>query len=153
MEGSAKVINEGSGQGTQALEFEMLEEIAGPCPEILDVRTGVMSLQGLIAAPLFDHVEGQRIGEVLMQVVLTATGLGTGGFQERTQVLFEGVLLAGFGDQGGNGSKWLGHVRLRKRVDFDGTDDWLFLRKIKPATRAVSFNIFLMIEAVNAAFR
>jgi hypothetical protein len=37
--------------------------------------------------------------------------------------------------------------------EFDGADDWLFLHKIKPAKRAVSFNIFLIIEADNAAFR
>ncbi|MNG37339.1 hypothetical protein D3C84_1246570 [compost metagenome] len=54
-----------------------------------------------------------------MQVVLTATGLGAGRFQQCTQVLFEGVLLAGFGDEGGDGGKRLGHVRLRER------DEWM----------------------------
>jgi hypothetical protein len=33
------------------------------------------------------------------------------------------------------------------KEDLDGADDWLFLLKIKPAKRAVSFNIFLIIEA------
>jgi hypothetical protein len=42
---------------------------------------------------------------------------------------------------------------LRKRDDFDGADDWLFPGKIKPAKRAGSFNVFLIIEAKNAAFR
>jgi hypothetical protein len=68
-------------------------------------------------------------------------------------VLFEGVLLASFGDEGGDGGKRLGHVRLLTLSDFDGTDDWLFLCKIKPAKRAVSFNIFLIIGAEDAAFR
>jgi hypothetical protein len=112
-----------------------------------------MRLQGFVAAPLLDHVEGQGIGEVLVQIVLAATGLGAGRFQQRAQVLFEGVLLAGFGDERGDGGKWLGHGRLRERDEFDGTDDWLFRCKIKPAKRAVSFNIFLIIEAKNAAFR
>jgi hypothetical protein len=40
-----------------------------------------------------------------------------------------------------------------EREDFDGTDDWLFLCKIKPAKRAVSFNIFLIIGAEDVAFR
>jgi hypothetical protein len=32
-------------------------------------------------------------------------------------------------------------------------DDSLFLPKIKPAKRAVSFNVFLIIEALDVAFR
>jgi hypothetical protein len=39
-----------------------------------------------------------------------------------------------------------------KRDECDGSDDWLFLYEIKPAKRAVSFNIFLIIEAEHAAF-
>ncbi|MNC71268.1 hypothetical protein D3C75_1221690 [compost metagenome] len=73
------------------------------------MRAGIMCLQRFITAPLLDHVEGQWIGEVLMQVVLPATGFGTGGLQQRAQVLFEDVLLAGFSDQGGNGGERLGH--------------------------------------------
>jgi DNA-binding transcriptional LysR family regulator len=125
----------------------VFEKVASLGAEVLDMRAGVMGLQGFVTAPFFDHVEGMRIGEVLVQVVLTATGLSAGRFQQRTQVLFEGVLLAGFGDEGGDGGKRLGHVRLRERDEFDGTDNWLFLCKIKPAKRAVSFNVFLIIEA------
>lgn len=125
----------------------MFEKVASLGAEVLDMRAGVMGLQGFVTAPFFDHVEGMRIGEVLVQVVLTATGLGAGRFQQRTQVLFEGILLAGFGDEGGDSGKRLGHVRLRERDEFDGTDNWLFLCKIKPAKRAVSFNVFLIIEA------
>jgi hypothetical protein len=36
--------------------------------------------------------------------------------------------------------------------EFDGGHHWLFLCAIKPAKRAVSFNIFLIIEAAHAAF-
>ena len=123
----------------------MFEKVPGLGAKVLDVRAGVMGLQGFVAAPLFDHVESQRIGEVLVQVVLTATRFGAGRFQQSAQVLFEGGLLAVFGDEGGNGGKRLGHGRLREWDDFDGTDDWLFLCKIKPVKRAVSFNIFLII--------
>jgi DNA-binding transcriptional LysR family regulator len=125
----------------------VFENVASLGAEVLDMRAGVMGLQGFVTAPFFDHVEGMRIGDVLVQVVLTATGLGAGRFQQRTQVLFEGILLAGFGDEGGDSGKRLGHVRLRERDEFDGTDNWLFLCKIKPAKRAVSFNVFLIIEA------
>jgi hypothetical protein len=35
----------------------------------------------------------------------------------------------------------------------DGIDDWLFLMKIKPAKRAVSFNVLLIMGDCGAAFR
>ena len=89
----------------------MLEKVAGLGAEVLYMGAGVMGLQGFVAAPMFNHVKRQWIGQVLMQIVLTATGLGAGRFHQRTQVLFEGVLLAGFGNEGGNGGERLGRGR------------------------------------------
>jgi hypothetical protein len=50
---------------------------------------------------------------------LAATGFGSGRLHQRSQVLLKGILFSGFGDEGGDGSKRLGHQELR-RSDFDG---------------------------------
>jgi hypothetical protein len=43
-------------------------------------------------------------------------------------------------------------IEEENRDEFDGGHHWLFLCAIKAAKRAGSFNIFLIIEAVHAAF-
>jgi hypothetical protein len=63
---------------------------------------------------MFDHIKNLWVGEVAVQVVLAATVLGAARFNQGAQGLFEGVLLAGFGDQGSDGGEWLGHARLQR---------------------------------------
>ncbi|MGK9527303.1 hypothetical protein O6482_24550, partial [Salmonella enterica subsp. enterica] len=65
-------------------------------------------------------VEGFWVLQVLVQVVLLATGFQASRFQQAAQQGFQLGLLAGFGDQRGDDVKGSGHIQLQTRDVRDG---------------------------------
>jgi hypothetical protein len=57
--------------------------------------------------------------QVLVQVVLLAAGFAAGRLQQATQQGFQGGLLAGLGDQGGDNVKGSRHIQLQAREERD----------------------------------
>ena len=98
----------------------MREHVGGLGAETLDVCALVVVGQGGVVAPAFEQVERLGMLQVLVQVVLFATGFLAGRFQQAAQQRLEGVLLARLGDQRGDDVKGSGHIRLLTRAVWDG---------------------------------
>jgi len=97
----------------------VFEHIRGLGAKALDVRALVVVGQRRVVAPAFEHVEGFGVLQILVQVVLLATGFQARGLQQAAQQGFQGGLLAGFGDQRGNDVKGGGHIQLQTRDERD----------------------------------
>ena len=135
----------GSDEQLQALELEVLDCFTGLGDEVLEVRRVVVKFQGGFIVPAFQYVEGARLRGVLMQFVVLAAGFLAAGRDQGAEFALEDGLLLGLGDQRRNRGKGLGYGVFLRGVR-RWADNWLFLLKIKPAKRAVSFNNFLIIR-------
>jgi len=95
----------------------VFDHIGGLGAKALDMRALVVVGQRSVVAPALEHVEGLGVLQVLVQVVLLATGFQAGRFQQAAQQGFQGGVLAGFGDQRGDDIKSGGHSRLLARAN------------------------------------